>query len=74
MDLVPQPKLNDIVCLYVDITQINIDEAYNIYLQVSRNFPLNTVICLPKPVTSLQYFDKEELQEIMENIFSFCKL
>lgn len=74
MDLVPQPKLNDIVCLYVDITQIDIDEAYNIYLQVSKSFPLNMVICLPKPVTGLQYFNKEELQKIMENIFSFCKL
>lgn len=47
VDLVPQPKLNNIVCLYVDITKVDLDEAYNFYLQVSKNFPLNTVICLP---------------------------
>lgn len=66
------PKPTEIIIMRFDIEKLDLDEAYNIYLDIQKKFPEHKVLAIPNGV-SLQTLDKEELQNIVNHIVNFME-
>lgn len=66
------PKPTDIIVMRFDIEKLNLDEAYDIFLDIQKKFPKHKVLAMPNGI-SLQFLDKEELQNIVDHIVNFME-
>lgn len=66
------PKPAEIIVMRFDLEKLDLDEAYNIFLNIRKNFPQHKVVAVPNEI-SLQFLDKKELQNIVDHIVNFME-
>ena len=66
------PKPAEIIVMRFDLEKLDLDEAYDIFLNLQKKFPEHKVLAIPNEV-SLQTLDKEELQSILDCVIKFME-
>lgn len=66
------PKSTEVIIMRFDMEKLDLDEAYNIFLNIRKNFPKHKVLAVPNEI-SLQSLDKKELQNILDHIAKFME-
>ena len=69
---IEQHKPAEIIVMRFDLEKLDLDEAYNIFLNLQKKFPEHKVLAVPNEI-SLQFLDKKELQNIVDHIVNFME-
>lgn len=63
-----QPKIDEYLLWEYDMDKIDLDQCIGIYEYLERQFPLNTVVALPKDNSMLRSLSKEDILNVIKTL------
>lgn len=70
VDLVRQPKQDEIILQQYDMDKLDIQEVADIHKYLADSFPNNKIISLPLEC-QIGYFTKEQIREILSDLAKY---